>query len=299
LLLKRRNDILKEFNYLESPPFRVAGSKTPPDETSFIIMEKIKEKPKKESSEEIGIRKSAKKDEFGLDTESMIKAGLHFGHRASRINPKMKPYILGVRNSINIIDPDETIEKMKEVLTFIREIIAAEKTLLIVGTKIQAKKLIKEVAIDCGLPYVNERWLGGTFTNFETMRKRIEYYKDLERKKEAGELEKYTKKERAKISEKLKKFIIKFGGVRDLSKLPDAIFVIDMKKDELAVKEARKKGVKVIGVADTNVDPTLADYFIPANDDSIPSIKYILDKVSEVIKKAKQETKSNKQEADI
>ena len=137
------------------------------------------------------------------------------------------------------------------------------------------------------MPYVAERWLGGTFTNFEVIKKRIEYFKDLGKKKTEGELEKYPKTEKAKIDRKLRNLELKFGGIKNLEKLPDAIFVLDIKKDAAAVKEAKMKGIKVIGIADTNVDPTLADFPIPANDDAISSVKYILDKVKEVILKTK------------
>jgi small subunit ribosomal protein S2 len=229
----------------------------------------------------------AKKIEIKLDTEEMAAAGLHFGHRTSRVHPKMAPFLYGVRNSVHIIDLEKTKEKFEEALKFIQELISEKKILLLVGTKIQAKDLVKNVATECGLPYVNERWLGGTFTNFETIKDRIEYFKDLEKKKAEGELEKYTKKEKAKIDQELKDFEFKFGGIKNLERLPDAIFVLDMKKDDLAVKEAGMKGVKVIGISDTNCDPTLADFPIPANDDAIPSLKYILEKVKEAIKNAK------------
>lgn len=231
--------------------------------------------------------KKVKINDFKLDTEEMAQAGLHFGHRTSRVHPKMKPYLYGVRNTVHIIDLEKTKEKFKEALKFIQELISENKILLLVGTKIQVKDLVKEIAIECSLPYVNERWLGGTFTNFEVIKKRIEYFKDLERKKKEGELEKYTKKERAKIAQELRNLEIKFAGLKDLTQLPDAIFVLDMKKDDLAVKEARMKGIKVIGLSDTNCDPTLADYPIPANDDAISSVKYILEKVKEAIIKVK------------
>jgi len=239
-------------------------------------------------------KEKTKKADFKLDPEEMARAGLHFGHRTSRINPKMKPYLFGARNSVHLIDLEKTIEELKEALKFIQKLISENKTLLIVGTKIQVRNLVKDMARDCGLPWVAERWLGGTLTNFETVSKRIEYFKDLEKKKAEGELEKYTKKERAKIDQKLRNLEIKFGGIKNLTKLPDAIFVLDMKKDELAIKEARAKGIRIIGITDTNVDPTLVDYPIPANDDAISSVKYILDKVKEVILKAKQETGKEK-----
>jgi len=236
-------------------------------------------------------KKTKKEMDFNLDPEEMAKVGLHFGHRTSKIHPKMEPYLYGTRNNVHIIDLEKTAEKLKEALKFIQELISENKILLLVGTKIQVKDLIESVAKDCSLPYVINRWLGGTFTNFETILKRIKYFKDLEKKRAEGELEKYTKKERAKIDQELKNLEIKFGGIKNLERLPDAIFVLDMKKDALAVKEAKMRGIKVIGISDTNVDPTLADYPIPANDDAISSVKYILEKVSEVIKKAKQKEK--------
>jgi small subunit ribosomal protein S2 len=225
-----------------------------------------------------------------LDTEEMSRAGLHFGHRTFRVNPKMKPYIFGVRNGVHIIDLEKTKEKLEEALKFIQSLVSENKTLLLVGTKVQAGDQVKEVAKDCGLFYVTDRWLGGTFTNFETILKRLNSFKDLEQKKAAGDLEKYTKKERAKFDQKLKDFEIKFGGIKNMLKLPDAIFVLDMKKDALAVKEAKSKGVKIIGIAHTNVDPNLADYPIPANDDSAQALKYILDKTKEAILKVRPKT---------
>lgn len=233
-------------------------------------------------------KETAKETGFNLDLEEMARAGLHFGHRTSRINPKMKPYLQGVRSTVHIILLEKTAEKLKEALKFIQELILQGKILLLVGTKIQVKDLVKGTAVECGLPYVSERWLGGTFTNFGIIRKRIEYFKNLEKQKNTGELEKYTKKERAKIDQELKNLERKFGGIKNLEKLPDAIFVLDMKKDYLAVKEAREFGVKVIGISDTNTDPTLADYPIPANDDAISSVKYILDKVKEAVIGAKK-----------
>ena len=223
-----------------------------------------------------------------LDTEEMARAGLHFGHRTSRVHPKMMPYLAGVKNTIHIIDLEKTKEKLAEALKFIQQLISENKILLIVGTKVQVKDLVKSMAQELALPCVTERWLGGTFTNFETIKKRIEYFKDLEIKKKEGELEKYTKKERAKIDQELRDLEIKFGGIKDLERLPDAILVLDMKKDDLAVKEARMKGIKVIAISHSNTDPTLADYPIPANDDAISSVKYILEKVAEVMKKTKK-----------
>lgn len=237
-----------------------------------------------------------KKEEFNINIEEMAKAGLHIGHKTSRIHPKMRPYLSGARNSVHLINLEETAQKLREALNFIQDLILNGKIILIVGTKIQIKNLVKDLAIECGLSYVNERWLGGTFTNFDIIKKRIDNFKELEKKKTEGELEKYTKKERAKFDKQLRDLEVKFGGLKNLERLPDAILVLDMRKDILAVKEAKMKGIKVLGIADTNIDPTLADYSILANDDAVTSVKYILERVKEAISKAKEEFGRKKQE---
>jgi small subunit ribosomal protein S2 len=229
-----------------------------------------------------------KESQFNLNIEEMGRAGLHFGHKTSKVHPKMFPFIFGSRNTIHIIDLEKTKQKFEEALKFIQDLVSQNKTILFVGTKPQIKDLVKEIATELGYPYVNERWLGGTFTNFEVIKKRAEYLKDLEKRKTEGFFEKYTKKERMEIEKKIQKLEKKFGGIKNMDRLPDAVFICDMVKDKLAVKEAREKGVKIIAISDTNADPTLADYPIPANDDAISSVKYILEKVKEVILKARQ-----------
>ncbi len=241
-------------------------------------------------------KKKQKTETIEINTKEMAEAGLHFGHRASKLHPKMKSYVCGVKNTTHLIDLEKAVLKLKEALEFIKNLISEGKTLLLVGTKIQIQDPIKEMAKDLSLPYVNQRWLGGTLTNFEELQKRIDYFKDLEKKKKEGELEKYTKRERMKIAEELGKLEQKFGGLKDLKKLPDAVFVFDMKKDKLACKEAERKGIKIIGIADTNIDPTLADFPIPANDDAISSLNYILGKVREAIVKGKEEVKGRQEE---
>jgi small subunit ribosomal protein S2 len=229
-----------------------------------------------------------KENPLNLIIEEMAKAGLHFGHKTSKVHPKMFPFIFGVRNNIHIIDLEKTKEKLDEVLKFIQELVSQNKTILFVGTKPQIKDLVKEIATELGYPYITERWLGGTFTNFEVIRKRVEKLKELEKKKAEGFFERYTKKEKTKIEKMIQKLERKFGGIKNMEVLPDAVFICDMIKDKLAVKEAREMGVKIIAISDTNSDPTLVDYFIPANDDAISSVKYILEKVKEAILKAKQ-----------
>jgi small subunit ribosomal protein S2 len=190
---------------------------------------------------------------------------------------------------------EKTKEKFTEALEFIQKITEENKVLLLVGTKIEVKGLIELTAKECGLPYVSERWLGGTFTNLNNILKRIEYLKENERQKATGELAKYTKKEQAGIEEEIEKMNIKFGGIKEMKKLPDVIFVADMKNNELAITEARAVKIKVIGICDTNIDPNLADYFIPASDDAVSSVKYVLDKVKDVIQKSQPKSNLAKQ----
>ncbi|MGB9743197.1 MAG: 30S ribosomal protein S2 [Minisyncoccales bacterium] len=232
-------------------------------------------------------RKQNTEEDFGLDINEMTQAGLCLGHQTSYFHPKMKPYISGIKNNIHLIDLTKTIEKLKEALIFIKQLVSENKILLLVGTKIPARELIKSLASECGLPYVTERWVGGTLTNFPVIKKRIDYFNNLEEKRNKGELDKYTKKEKALFDKELKNLEIKFAGIKNLTTLPDAVFVVDIKKDAAAVTEARKKGIKVIAIVDTNANPELVDFPIPTNDDAISSVKYILDKVKEVIIKAK------------
>jgi len=226
-------------------------------------------------------------EEVRLDINEMSEAGLHFGHKVSRLHPKMKPFVSGIKNNVNIFDLEKTTKEFAKALKFISNQVALKKTILIVGTKIQLKAIVRETAEECGLPYVAERWLGGTFTNFETILKRVEYFKDLEKKRTSGEFEKYTKKERMKLDKEIAILKTKFEGIKNMSKLPDVVLILDLKKDEAAAREAKIKGIKIVGVTDTNVNPTMADYPIPANDDAITSIRYILSKVKEAVLNAK------------
>ena len=237
---------------------------------------------------EIVKEKTEEKKPLKSLTQEMMKAGLHFGHKVSRCHPKMKPYVFGVRGNIHILNLEKTVQKLEEALNFIKELVLNKKILMIVGTKIPAKELVKEIALKHNLPYVNEKWVGGTFTNFDVIKKRIDYFKELDKRKKDNRFENYTKKEKMKIDKELKEFEEKFGGIKNLERIPDAIFVIDANKEDVAIREARKKGVKVIAVVDTDNDPTLVDYPIPANDDAISSIRYILDQVDEIIKKYKK-----------
>lgn len=208
--------------------------------------------------------------------EEMMKAGVHFGHQKARRNPKMDEYIFTTRKGINIIDLEKTQEKIKEAMEFIQGLKKSGKNILFVGTKIQAKDLVKEVAEASGMPFVSERWLGGTFTNFKVIRGRTRYLVDNQAMLEKGEFKKYTKFEQMKKIEELEKMEKRMGGIKNMMELPAAIFVTSAKEDTLAIAEAKKVGVPIVGIVDTNVDPSQIDYPIPANDDAISSLKLIL-----------------------
>jgi len=226
-----------------------------------------------------------------LSVEEMEASGVNFGHRVSKLHPKMKQYVSGIKNSVHIFDLEKTAKELEKALSFISKSVAEGKSIVFVGTKIQLKALVQKAAEDCGLPYVTERWLGGTFTNFETIQKRVSYFKDLEAKKASGALAKYTKKEQLDFDKEIKILKTKFEGVRNLSKLPDIIFVAGIDKDITAAREAKKRGIKIVGICDTNVNPDIVDYIIPANDDSIGAVNYILEKVKECIINSKTEVK--------
>ena len=218
-----------------------------------------------------------------VSLEAMLKNGVHFGHQKARRNPKMDEYIFATRKGINIIDLQKTEEKLKEALDFIEKIKKEGKQILFVGTKLQAKDLVEQAAVQCDMPYVVERWLGGTFTNFKVLRTRVKYLIDSEEKLEKGEFKKYTKFEQMKKIEELEKMEKRMGGIKSMAGLPGAIFATSIKEDNLAITEAKKVGIPVIAIADTNVDPAKVDYPIPANDDAISSLRLILSYVCAAI----------------
>jgi len=226
-----------------------------------------------------------KKKDFDIKIEEMAKAGVNLGHRISKCHPKMKTFVIGVKGSdhINMIDLEKTKEYFIKTLEFLEEFIKQGKTILFVGTKLPVRKLVEETAKECKMPYVINRWIGGTITNFPIIKKRLEHFKELEEKKKTGELEKYTKEERLEFDRELDRLDQKFGGIKEIDKLPDGLFIIDMRKNELAIREAMSKGMPVIAIADTEVNPEKVSHFIPANDDAISSVKYILEKIKQVI----------------
>ncbi len=219
----------------------------------------------------------------------MAKAGVSFGHRASKWNPQMKPFLKGTRGAVHIIDLEQTFDRFFKALNFIADLIKEDKTILFVGTRSHARQVTEKMAKEIGMPYIVERWMGGTFTNFSVIAKRLEYFRELEKKIASGELDKYTKKERLLFLKELQYLTKKWGGLKDLTKLPEAIFVVDAVHDKLAIKEAKAKGVKVVALCDSNADPNQIDYPIPANDDAVSSLNYIFGKIIEVVKKVKND----------
>ncbi|GBE16822.1 30S ribosomal protein S2 [bacterium BMS3Abin15] len=215
--------------------------------------------------------------------EEMLKNGVHFGHQKSRRNPKMDEYIFTTRDGMNIINLQETSEKLEEALEFAKKIKKEGKKILFVGTKKQAKDLTRSAAKRCEMPYSVERWLGGTFTNFKVIRGRTKYLKDSQEDLAKGKFEKYTKFERMKKAEELEKLEKKMGGIKDMDDLPGAVFIVDINENSSAVREAAKVGVPIISLTDTNVDPLKVDYPIPANDDAISSIRLMLGYVCKAI----------------
>ncbi|MEX0597959.1 MAG: 30S ribosomal protein S2 [Candidatus Paceibacterota bacterium] len=222
-----------------------------------------------------------------ISLEDMAKAGVHFGHHTSKWHPKMKDYIYGSKNSIHIIDLNTTKDKLETALDFISETVASGKDILFVSTKKQAIPIVRAIAEETGMPYMVRRWVGGIFTNFKAINKRVKQLVVLEDKLEANQMKSYTKKERKVFSDKVEKGNKLFAGVKDLRGLPGAVFVQDIMKDSLAIKEARDLNIPVIALADTNVNPELVNYIIPANDDAVSSIQYIYGLVSKTITDAK------------
>jgi small subunit ribosomal protein S2 len=206
-----------------------------------------------------------------ITMRQMLEAGVHFGHQTRRWNPKMKRFIFGERNGIYIIDLDQTLTRVETAYNFVRDLVADGGTVLFVGTKKQAQDPVKSYADKCGMPYVNERWLGGMLTNFETISKRVGKMLDYERMKSSGEFDAMIKKEALLLDRELTKLQKNLGGLRDMKKRPDCVFVLDTKKEHIAVTEANKLGIPVVAVVDTNVDPDVIQFPIPGNDDAIRS----------------------------
>ena len=223
-----------------------------------------------------------------ISMKQLLEAGVHFGHQTRRWNPKMAPYIFTERNGIYIIDLQKTVKKVDEAYNFMKEVAATGKPILFVGTKKQAHSDIKDEAERCGQYYVNQRWLGGMLTNYKTISGRIKRLYDIKTMEEDGTFDKLSKKEVTGLRNELEKLEKYLGGIKEMKGMPGAIFIVDPKKEKIAVKEAKILGIPVIGVVDTNCDPDDVDYVIPANDDAIRAVKLIAGTMADAVLEAKQ-----------
>jgi len=234
-----------------------------------------------------------------VSMKALLETGVHFGHRTRRWNPKMKSFIFTERNGIHIIDLQQTIVHLGEAYNVVRDTVSEGGTILFVGTKRQAQNSIAEQAQRCGMPYVNQRWLGGTLTNWRTIRQRIDYLLELENRREIGEFERLPKKEVLKLERKIAKLNKRLGGIKDMRDLPDLLFIADVRREHIAVNEANALGIPIIAMVDTNCDPDPIDYIIPANDDAIRAIKLITSKIADAVLEGLQMRKAMMMEEGI
>lgn len=233
-----------------------------------------------------------------ISMKQLLEAGVHFGHQTRRWNPKMAPYIFTERNGIYIIDLQKTVKKVEEAYNFVRQVAEQGQTVLFVGTKKQAQEAVKEEASRCDMFYVNERWLGGMLTNFQTIQKRINRLRELETMEAEGVFDVLPKKEVIALHhemERLQKFL---GGIKNMDKLPGALFIIDPRKERIAVAEARKLGLPIVAIVDTNCDPDEVDYVIPGNDDAIRAVKLLTAKMADAVLEGRQGEQNTAAEAE-
>jgi len=228
-----------------------------------------------------------------VDIKQLLEAGAHFGHKTERWHPKMAPYIHSKRNGTHIIDLTKTVEGLENALSFLTKTASEGKQILLVGTKRQAQDIIKKAAEETGMPYVTERWLGGMLTNWNTIGGRVKHVKDLESRMESGELtNKYNKLEVQRFQEEIDAMNVLYGGIKDMNSRPGAVFIVDIVNDVNAVREATKMKIPIVALVDTNADPSLVDYPIPANDDAIKTIQLVTDYVAQAIATGKAKVKA-------
>jgi small subunit ribosomal protein S2 len=232
-----------------------------------------------------------------ISLKELVETGVHFGHKTDRWNPKMKKYIFAKRSGIHVIDLKKTLKCLEKASLAIKSVIEKDGTMLFVGTKKQARDIVKEEAERCGAFYVTERWLGGTLTNFTTIRQTINRMKSLESRREKGKFDSLTKKERLSIDKEITKLKRNLEGIRDMEKFPDMLYVIDIRKEKIAVNEAKTLGIPICAIVDTNVDPDPIDYPIPGNDDAIKSISILTKAIADTLLEAK-ELKAKKTESE-
>ena len=223
-----------------------------------------------------------------ISMKQLLEAGVHFGHQTRRWNPKMAPYIFTERNGIYIIDLQKTVKKVDEAYDFLRSVAEEGKSILFVGTKKQAQEAVKEEALKSGMFYVNERWLGGMMTNFATIRKSINRLKELEAMEEDGIFEVLSKKEVLSLKREQEKLEKSLGGIKDMEKLPGALFIVDPRKERIAVAEAKKLNIPIVAIVDTNCDPDEIDYVIPGNDDAIRAVKLLTSRMADAVIEGRQ-----------
>lgn len=222
-----------------------------------------------------------------ISMKALLETGVHFGHRTRKWNPRMKPYIFTERNGIHIIDLQQTVEALERVYALVRDRVAARGTVLFIGTKRQAQETIEAEATRCGMPFVNSRWLGGTLTNWRTIRERIDELESLEKRRDAGEFESLTKKEALSLTRQIERLASRLGGVRTMKSLPDLVFVVDVRREETSVHEANLLRIPVVALVDTNCDPRGVDYVVPSNDDAIRAIKLLTGKIADAVLEGK------------
>ena len=232
-----------------------------------------------------------------ISMKQLLEAGVHFGHQTRRWNPKMAQYIFTERNGIYIIDLQKTVRKIDEAYMFIRDVAMEGKSVLFVGTKNQAQESIESEAKRCGMFYVNNRWLGGTLTNFRTIQTRIKKLNDIDKMEKDGQFEVLPKKEVIKLCAEREKLLKNLGGIREMKKLPGAMFIVDPRKERIAVQEARILGIPIVAIVDTNCDPDEIDYVIPGNDDAIRAVKLIAGKLADAVLEGKQGEQVTDEEA--
>ncbi|MBI4302577.1 MAG: 30S ribosomal protein S2 [Chloroflexi bacterium] len=213
----------------------------------------------------------------------LLEAGVHFGHQTQRWHPRMKSYIFTQRNGIHIIDLQQTVTKLEDACRFVRDLAAEGKTVIFVGTKKQAQEAIEQEARRCNMPYVNQRWLGGTLTNFKTIQARIDYLVRLEDRQLKGELERLPKKEAMKLNELIARLNRQLGGIKEMTQLPGALFIVDTSRERIAVAEAKRMAIPIVAMVDTNCDPNEVDYPIPANDDAIRAVRLICGEIANAV----------------
>ncbi|SES79019.1 30S ribosomal protein S2 [Anaerobranca gottschalkii] len=223
-----------------------------------------------------------------ISMKQLLEAGVHFGHQTRRWNPKMAPYIFTERNGIYVIDLQKTVGKIEEAYNFVKEVASQGGKILFVGTKKQAQEAVETEAKRCGMFWVNQRWLGGMLTNFDTIGKRINRLRELEQMEQDGTFDVLPKKEVIKLRHEMEKLNKNLAGIKDMAKLPDAIFIVDPRKERIAVAEARKLGIPIVAIVDTNCDPDEVDYVIPGNDDAIRAVSLIASKIADAVLEGNQ-----------